>query len=356
MDRGKKPAKATKKPDLNQRMDIRGIIRENALRFLPAKALCRCKAVCRDWKLQISAPFFVHNQSHSFCSVSGVFCQAPMCQPSFIPLDPMAYGVPDSQLSFLPELVKIKSSCNGLLCCQGYSSEKPYYICNPVNKQYKKLPKPSSYHGTDPAVVLIFEPSPLDFIPSFKLICAFPSADLDNACEFEMYSSSQDSWKMFREIFFGKIPKSGVHVNGVIYWQAVPNGLLAFDLVNDRCRIITSYDSAGALGMVNGKLCSGVAIPGSIQVRVLSNTFANTARMGHKVNIWEVIEKIGVGKTHPSSKIHVLCVEGDVVIYRVSSSVLCFNLKTKKLSDLSTGAEYDSRHVFVHYVNSLVAI
>jgi hypothetical protein len=174
MDRGKRSNNIIANRNNKIYMDLKDIIREHTLPFLPAKSLFRFKTVCRDWKLQISTPFFAHNQSNCFHDVSGLFCQSRSNPPSFISLDPNSYGVPDPSLQFLPEPVDIKTSSNGLLCCQGHTGDKAYYICNPVTKQWKKLPKPNAYHGSDPSLVLMFEPSLLNFVAEYKLICAFP--------------------------------------------------------------------------------------------------------------------------------------------------------------------------------------
>lgn len=203
-------------------LDLKGIIREQALPFLPAKSLRRFRGVCREWKLQIATPFFAHNQSNSFHDISGFFCQSPPNLPSFISFDPSAYGVPDPSLKFLSEPVDIRTSSNALLCCQGRGGRNPYYICNHVTKQWKVLPKPNCSHGSDPALVFIFEPSILNFVAEYKLLCAFPYVDFDCEYEFEIYSSTDGVWKVFGEIYFGNkklLPRSGVYVNGIAYWQ-----------------------------------------------------------------------------------------------------------------------------------------
>ncbi|CAL5368910.1 unnamed protein product [Camellia sinensis] len=80
----------------------------------------RFQGVCRDWTLQISTPFFAHNQSLTFQAISGLFCQSSGGDPpSFISIDPQSCGVPDPSLKFLPEPIDIRASSNGLICCQG---------------------------------------------------------------------------------------------------------------------------------------------------------------------------------------------------------------------------------------------
>ncbi|MBA0620165.1 hypothetical protein Godav_005930 [Gossypium davidsonii] len=132
--------------------------------------------------------------------------------PAFMSLDPRAYGVPNPSLTFLLEPVDVRTSCNGLLCCQGHTAYRPYYICNPANKQWKELPKPDNDHEPDPAV-------------------------------FEVYSSDRGSWRTSGEIRFDDneklLPKTGVHVNGIVYWLST-RGVTSFDLNSELCRLFSS--------------------------------------------------------------------------------------------------------------------
>lgn len=284
MDRGRKSSNLFVR-NSKIYMDLKDIIRENALPFLPAKSLCKYRSVCRGWRLSISTPFFAHSQSNSHTRISGVFCQAVSGVPSFLPLDSMAYGVPDPSLSFLPEPVYIRSSSNGLLCCQGRTGDKSYYICNPVTQKWKKLPKPDGYHGTDPAIVLIFEPSLMKFVAEYKLVCAFPS-ELDGI-EFEIYSSEKGSWRMGADICFGKatlLPTSGVYVNGTVYWHS-SRGLLTFDLKTERAKLI--HIELWTLGVMNQKLCSAyMRNSQQLDVCVLSDTQSNTKQTSVQFMTW----------------------------------------------------------------------
>ncbi|GAV90625.1 hypothetical protein CFOL_v3_34033 [Cephalotus follicularis] len=342
-------------------MDLNEIIREHALPFLPAKSLFRCTGVCRDWKLQISTPFFAHNQSVSFHDMSGFFSQCQSDPPSFTPLNPMAYGVPDPSLSFLPELVDIIASSNGLLCCQGRTRYNAYYICNPVTKHWKKLPKPTADHGSDPAVVLVFEPSLLSFVAEYKLVCAFPS-ELDGY-EFEIYSSVEGSWRVTGEICFGDrrvVPRSGVHADGIIYWQTMHSGIMAFDLQMERSQLLSHYGHGkSALGAMNRKLCSASIVGSKITIDVLSNPYTNTMQMHSGIKTWETkVLTINLDATEvvldSSSLLGVLFVNDDVVVFRAGTKLFSYYLKTQRIMHLL--AEFAEKKKFVAYVNSLVEI
>lgn len=360
MDRGKKPTKLLAARNSKLYMDLKDIIREHALAFLPAKSLFRCQGVCRDWKLQIATPFFAHNQSLSFHGLSGLFCQTPGNPPSFISIDPKSCGVPDPPLKFLPIPVDIRTSSNGLLCCQGRTGDKAYYICNPVTQQWKILPEPNAIHGPEPAVVLVFEPSLLNFVAEYKLVCAFASADFDGATEFEIYSSKEGSWRVSGEICFADkklIPRSGVHVKGIIYWQAQSGSIVAFDLMKDRSQLIQTYlGFNSSLGTMEGKLCTAYPSGSSLVLNVLSNVHSNTMQMGSNVRMWKDkytfrldYGALGGAGQDPGT---VLFAGDDVVLGMTGRTIYSYDLKKKETKALTKSAEYDAR--VVSYVNTLV--
>lgn len=75
------------------------------------------------------------------------FCQLPGDEPSFISLNRDSYGVPGSSLSFLPQPVLLRITCNGLFCCQNCFAQNKEW--NLVNKEWKVLAEPNFYHGSD---------------------------------------------------------------------------------------------------------------------------------------------------------------------------------------------------------------
>ncbi|KAL7603602.1 F-box only protein 6 [Lactuca sativa] len=366
MESGKIPNKFLGVRNNKIYMDLKLIIREHALQFLPAKSLFKFRGVCRDWKLIISTPFFAHNQSLSFRSLSGLFLQTPGTPPTFVSLDPNSAGIPDPALKFLPAPTNILASSNGLLCCQALTGDRAYYICNPVTSQFKKLPKPSFDHGRDPAVVLIFNPSLLNFVAEFTLVCAFRSADFDDGTEFEIYSSKTDAWTVSGEINFAAkklVPKSGVTVNDCAYWQTYNGGILAFDLVKNRSQVIHGchYGGAGCLGEMNGKLCNGHVNGHTMIVSVISNIYSNTMQMSSHARLWD--DKVRIQLSNEvfdgnanDDLFSVLHVESDFALVLGRRNVYRFDLKTKEIKFVVEAAQFDRKGKGIPYVNSLVAL
>ncbi|CAH9088437.1 unnamed protein product [Cuscuta epithymum] len=365
MEPGKKPGKLLSSANSILYMDLKDIIREHALPFLPAISLLRFRAVCRDWKLHISAPFFHHTQSLCCRAISGLFCQTPENPPVFIPIHLNCSGVPDPSLSFLPEPVDLKASSNGLLCCQGRSGNKPYYMCNPATKQWHKLPEPTACHGPDSALVVAFEPSLLNFVPEYKLICAFRSADFDDAAEFEIYTSRNNSWSVSGEIRFGVkrfTPRSGIHVNGVVYWNMAGGGILSFDLAKDRSQLLEKhyYSNDCALGTFDGKLCKTSLRGLSVCISALVNVHTNTMEMNSITKMWEPVQNVSLQSNvldgdHNRCKIEIL--SSDVLVIKCGRKLYSYDFKSKETKALNQpGAETYDATICVPYVNSLASL
>lgn len=343
-------------------MDLNEVIREHALHFLPAKSLLRFRGVCRDWKFMISTPFFAHNQSYSFRALSGFFSvNASGEKSSFIPLDRMAYGVPDPSLSFLPEPVEVMCSSNGLVCCRSRTDYQAYYICNPVTKQWKKLPKPENIHGPKASLVLIFEPTLLSFAADYQLICAFPS-ELDGT-EFEIYSSAKGTWRTSGEIFFGdkKMKQnSGVYANGTVYWLTESGRMLAFDLKTERTQVMYGL---GTLGVMNGKICRTAQHRLNVSVQVLSNAYTNTMEfMTSNARAWKtrtitLDSAVYTGVFNDTG----VFTDTDAVVFasygflllRGKDYLYLYNVQTKETKNLGAVA---ANTRFIPYVNSFVEI
>ncbi|KAF9609431.1 hypothetical protein IFM89_016231 [Coptis chinensis] len=355
-----------------QGKDVEVIVRENALPCLPAKSLLKFRVVCKDWCQLIATPFFTHNQSHKFRKMSGLFHQSQMggLAPAFIPVDVAAYGVPDPSLSFLPVPVNIKSSTNGLLLCQGQTGEKRYYVCNPVNMQWKVLPKQTCDHGSDPAVVLVFEPSVLNFSADYKVVCAIASVEFPDATEFEIYSSEKNSWKLSREICFNQkvVPTSGLYVDKTVYWQS-SRAILAFDPISEHAVTHGAYASYRSCYIeMNGQLCYGSLAGKKLSVYP-ANLYQNTMPMnmyGSKPKLDVVVDILSPGNTSGARDYmgnregaQVLpSVSGDVLVFKTGGTITSYNICTKQFKDLhksESGQDYFNGRFFA-YVNSLVSV
>nr|GMD15319.1 F-box protein At5g49610-like isoform X2 [Ipomoea batatas] len=343
--------------------DLIDIIRKQALPFLPAKSLFRFKAVCRKWKHHISTPSFHLNQSLRFTDITGLFCQPPQSPPVFIPIHPSSAGVPDPSLSFLPEPVVIRASSNGLLCCQGRNEDRDYYLCNPVTKQCKKLPKPTASHGSKPAFVVILEPSQLtNNVSEFKLVCAFEATGFDDAIGFEIYSSKNNSWDVSGDIFLGAKTATlgfGVHVNGVVYWPVKSGGIVSFDLTKDKSQLLDNVDPKRincVLGTYYGRLCKVYILLRYTDVRV--NVMVNIP-LPHKLKMWELL-CCAVYRSDTCMPLNtiasrVVAIGREEVVVKCGNQLYSYNFQSKETKTLIKPDE-SYYEICVPYVNSLVSL
>ncbi|KAJ6429590.1 hypothetical protein OIU84_021067 [Salix udensis] len=51
------------------------------------------------------------------------------------------WGVSELSLDFLKDRVKVRASCNGLLCCSSIPDKGVYYVCNPMTREFRLLPR-----------------------------------------------------------------------------------------------------------------------------------------------------------------------------------------------------------------------
>lgn len=110
---------------------------------LPIKSLFRSKAVCKLWYRLSSDKYFIH-------LYNGVAAKNPMLllevsevsesNSSLICVDNRK-GVSEFSLDFLKDRVKVRASCNGLLCCSSIRDKGVYYVCNPMTREFKLLPR-----------------------------------------------------------------------------------------------------------------------------------------------------------------------------------------------------------------------
>ncbi|KAK6288037.1 hypothetical protein POUND7_014216 [Theobroma cacao] len=340
--------------NMKKEVRIEDVLRDHVLHFLPAKTLCKFRTVSRGWDQWISSPFFAHIQTTYFKNISGLFFQLPGEDPSFISFNQDAYGMPDPSLKFLPEPVNIRTSCNGLLCCQSVG-DNVYYICNPVTKQWKMLPRPNMYHGAEAAMVLVFEPHPLNFNETYELVCAVTFPD-HPVVYFEIYSSRSSSWRVSDticcELDCLDLLSGGYYMKGVVYWKASSGVILAFNLRNEQYGILPlplSSREYGALTVMHGELCYilpclifdkyNIYIYGNMDMR-LKTVLQFTCD--------DVGSTYGVCRALPGAN-------DDILMLVLGTRVIAYHVREQKLEVICTMTA-DSCTGYLPYVNSLVSV
>ncbi|KAJ8766262.1 hypothetical protein K2173_022321 [Erythroxylum novogranatense] len=110
---------------------------------LPVKPLFRAKAVCKHWYRLSSGKYFIklYNEVSAKNRMLLVdISDSSDAKSNLICVDKQR-GVSEFSLDFLRDRVKVRASSNGLLCCSSIPHKGVYYVCNPMTREFKLLPK-----------------------------------------------------------------------------------------------------------------------------------------------------------------------------------------------------------------------
>ncbi|KAJ6324713.1 hypothetical protein OIU76_011914 [Salix suchowensis] len=110
---------------------------------LPVKYLFRAKTVCKLWYKLSSDKYFVqlYNEVAAKNSVVLVAVSDSSELKSRLICADNSWGVSELSLDFLKDRVKVRASCNGLLCCSSIPDKGVYYVCNPMTREFRLLPR-----------------------------------------------------------------------------------------------------------------------------------------------------------------------------------------------------------------------
>lgn len=334
--------------------EIKDLVKDIVIPFLPAKSLVKFRSVSKDWDRWIRSPFLAHQQSYYFKDLSGFFCQSAEGDPTFVTLNDSAYGVPKPSLRFLPELVNILSSCNGLLLCQGRDGYNPYYVCNPANEKWTELPRPQLYHGSETAPVLAFEPSALNMDAHYELICALPMVD---HLFFELYSSKTKSWKISEttivEMEDSSFTGNGFYMKGIAYWETSRRKVVAFHLKSELYEIISLPSDTppdGVLTQIQGELCYISISYYSVNEYSIKIYTGMNLRLKHLLNVNLGSESNIIPRVLP-------CLDGNTIMILMGSSLYSYSMSDRRIKVItSVGIDSVAANKYLAYVNSLVQV
>ncbi|KMT16317.1 hypothetical protein BVRB_3g054650 [Beta vulgaris subsp. vulgaris] len=220
---------------------------------LPIKSLFRFRTVCKYWYQLLSDKYFVHlfNEMSAKSSMILVeITEVSEFKSSLICVDYLR-GVSEFPLDFLKDRVKVRASCNGLLCCSSIPDKGVFYVCNPMTREFKLLPKTrerpvTRFYPDGEAtlvgiacnlsdnskfnVVLAGYHRPFGYSPTKTFICM-------------VYDSDVNKWRKFvtlQEEHFTQMNRNQVvFVNGMLHWLTVSYScILVLDLEVDVWRKI----------------------------------------------------------------------------------------------------------------------
>ncbi|PIA61324.1 hypothetical protein AQUCO_00300694v1 [Aquilegia coerulea] len=299
---------------------------------LPIKPLFRFKCVCKLWYKFPSNKYFIqlYNQvSLSNPMVLVEIMKSFYVQSGYICVDRLR-GVSEFSLEFLKDRVKVRASCNGLLCCASVPNKGVYYVCNPMTRDYIMLPRTrerpmTRFHPDDEATLvgLAFHTSTCKFnVVLAGFYRPFGRRPLDSFICL-VFDSEINAWRRSissrTEEFTHMNKNQVVYSNGSIHWLTYSClYILALDLANDMWRKIPLPDQiVGG----SGNRLHLLELDGSVSVIRISDSW---------MSIWVLKDYLG-DEWLETDRVSLRCIKGLVPsVFPISQTSEIVFLATQK--------------------------
>lgn len=214
-------------------------------------------------------------------------------------------GVSEFSLDFIKDRLKIRASCNGLLCCSSVPDKGVYYVCNPFTKNYKLLPKsrerPITRFYPDGEATLVGISCDLltnrynvvlagyhrmfGHRPEGKLICSVFDSESN---KWRKYVSDQDDHG-FTHMNRNQV----VFVNSSLHWMTQSFAyILVLDLNFDVWRRILLPDE---MGCGSGNRVYLLELDGKLSVIQISSVWMNIwVLQDYEKGHWDMIDRVSL--------------------------------------------------------------
>ncbi|XP_031499065.1 F-box protein At5g49610 [Nymphaea colorata] len=314
---------------------------------LPVKYLFRFKCVCKLWCRLPSEPYFVRLYDELSSSRIGVLLeivQSSTMYPNFVYMD----GLNDTgefTSEFMGDRIKIRASCNGLLCCASVPNRGVYYVCNPMTRQWITLPRTrkrpvSRYHPDDESTLVGLAFDPPD--QKFSVVLAgfyrpFGRRALD-CLVCQVFDSATNLWT--RSIFshndeFTHMNKNqAVYAYGALHWLTYRSSyVLALDLEKGTWRKVSLPDAL--LGSCNSRIYL-LELEGSVSIIQITEGMMVIWLLKDYVNqIWMVADRISLRCVKAfMSSIFPISQSRDCVFLATQKHVLLYHRESKVWKEL----------------------
>ncbi|XP_020591448.1 F-box protein At5g49610 [Phalaenopsis equestris] len=198
---------------------------------LPVKSLFRFKSVCRSWFRLTSEKHFIMLYSATSSDKPVVLLElieAATPISSFLSVDRFN-TVSYFSLSFLEDRVKVRASCNGLLCCSSIPNRGVFYVCNPMTRKYRLLPRTrerpfTRFHPDyeETLVGLSFDPSSWRFNVAVAGFCRPFGRRPHEELVCMVFDSGTNSWTRFVSSLYDEFTHMNrnqvVFCNNSLHW------------------------------------------------------------------------------------------------------------------------------------------
>ncbi|CAN0855250.1 F-box protein At5g49610 [Linum grandiflorum] len=275
---------------------------------LPVKSLFQARAVSRRWYSLSTDKYFVQLYNKSAVENSKVLVDVTdpsesISKSSLICVDNLA-GVSELSLDFLPDRVKIRASCNGLLCCSCVPDKGLYYVCNPVTRQFRTLPRARErpvtrfYPDSDPTLVGLG----CDLSSQkFNVVLAFFHRTFghrpDGTFVCFVFDSETNRWRKFVSIqddhFTHMNRNQVVFVNNSLHWLT---GSCSFVLALDlECEVWRKISLPDEVSYGVGNRVYLLELDGCLSVVQISEAWMKIWEMkDYESEVWSVVDRVSL--------------------------------------------------------------
>uniref|UniRef100_A0A1J3CS47 F-box protein n=1 Tax=Noccaea caerulescens TaxID=107243 RepID=A0A1J3CS47_NOCCA len=312
---------------------------------LPVKSLFRFKSVCKAWHKLPSDRYFtaLYNQvSVKEQMLVAEVSYSSESKSSLICVDNLR-GVSELSLDFVRDRVRIRASCNGLLCCSSIPEKGVYYVCNPSTREYRKLPRsrerPVTRFYPDGEPTLVGLACDLDRNKFYVVMAGYHRSfgqRPDGSFICFVFDSETNKWRKFvseqEDCSFTHMSKNQVvFVNGKLHW--LMSGLcyiLALDVERDAWRKICLPDEIRC-GDGGGNRVYLLESDGFLSVVQISDRWMKIWKMrDYESEAWSVVDSISlrcIKGLVPG--IFPICQTGDYLFLATHKQVLVYQRRSK---------------------------
>ncbi|KAL3381710.1 hypothetical protein AABB24_001695 [Solanum stoloniferum] len=239
-----------------------------------------------------------------------------------------------------------------------------------LTEDWKCIPPHQYYHGSDPAVILAFDPQG-NIESYFHLVAAVPLLD-QPVVFFEIYSSQSNSWSRSSseclELEDTTLVGGGLYMKGMAYWSTTSNGVLAFDVkseVSAVLRVPIPPGRYGALTQVKDELsyvtvnndCGDVFMLDIYGGMDMSLNHSVCINLRHKKSRQTLEEGPFIDNgTVLCSVLPCINSGDDIVVICTTERIYLYNLSGQKVETFMTPGQLNPKRRFIPYTNSLAAI
>ncbi|KAL6193603.1 hypothetical protein ACLB2K_034687 [Fragaria x ananassa] len=339
---------------------------------LPIKSLFRSKTVCKLWCRLVSDKYFIQLYNELAVKNSMLLVEVSESsglKSSLICVDDQK-GVCEFDLGFLKDRVKVRASCNGLLCCSSIPDKGVYYVCNPMTREFKLLPKSRERNVTrfypDGEATLVGLACNLAS-QKFNVVLAGYHRTFghrpDGTFKCMIYDSETNKWRKFitfQDDQFSHMNKNQVvFVNGMLHWLTGGgcSCILVLDLEYDMWRKMSLPDELNC-GMGNRFYL--LELDGCLSVIQISDTWMKIWVLKDYVREeWRLVDTVSlrcIKGLVPG--IFPICQTGEYVILATHKQILVFHRKSRVWKEMysvknsSTLPLWYSAHAFRSTISS----